>query len=44
MPKDILAREQDIVIRTARHALTRTIEKYSPAGTDTTPIAAAAIG
>jgi hypothetical protein len=43
MPKDILAREQDIVVRTARHALTRTIEQYSPAGTDTAPIAAVAI-
>jgi hypothetical protein len=43
MPKEILARERDIVIRTARHALTRTIEQYLPAGTDTTPIAAAAI-
>jgi hypothetical protein len=43
MPKDILAREKDIVIRTARHALSRTIEQYSPAGTDTAPIAAAAI-
>ena len=43
MPKDPLAREQEIVIQVARHALTRTIEQYSPVGTDTLPIAAVAI-
>ena len=43
MPTDLLAREQEIVIQAARHALTRTIEQYSPAGTDTLPIATVAI-
>jgi hypothetical protein len=43
MPKDPLAREQEMVIQVARHALTRTIEQYSPAGTDTLPIVAVAI-
>jgi hypothetical protein len=43
MPKDPLAREQDMVVQVARHALTRTIEQYSPVGTDTLPIAAVAI-
>jgi hypothetical protein len=43
MPKDPLAREQEMVVQVARHALTRTIEQYSPVGTDTLPIAAVAI-
>ena len=43
MPKGLLAREQEIVIQAARHALTRTIEQYSPVGTDTLPIATVAI-
>jgi hypothetical protein len=43
MPKDPLAREQEMVIQVACHALTRTIEQYSPVGTDTLPIAAVAI-
>jgi hypothetical protein len=43
MPKDPLAREQEMVIQAACHALTRTIEQYSPVGTDTLPIAAVAI-
>jgi hypothetical protein len=43
MPKDPLAREQEMVVQIACHALTRTIEQYSPVGTDTLPIAAAAI-
>ena len=43
MPKDPLAREQEMVIQVARHTLTRTIEQYSPAGTDTQPIATIAI-
>jgi hypothetical protein len=43
MPKDPLAREQEMVIQVACHALTRTIEQYSPVGTDTLPIATAAI-
>ena len=43
MPKDPLAREQEMVIQVARHALTRTIEQYSPVGTDTLPITTAAI-
>ena len=43
MPTGLLAREQEIVIQAARHALTRTIEQYSPAGTDTLPIATVAI-
>ena len=43
MPKDPLAREQEMVIHVACHALTRTIEQYSPVGTDTLPIATAAI-
>jgi hypothetical protein len=44
MPKDPLAREQEMVIQVACHALTRTIEQYSPVGTDTLPIATAATG
>lgn len=43
MPKDPLAREQEMVVQVACHALTRTIEQYSPVGTDTLPIAAVAI-
>ena len=43
MPTDLLAREQKIVIQAARHALTRTIQPYSPAGTDTLPIVTVAI-
>jgi hypothetical protein len=43
MPKDPLAREQEMVVQLARHALTRTIEQYSPVGTDTLPIAAVAV-
>jgi hypothetical protein len=43
MPKDPLAREQEMVIQVARQALTRTIEQYSPVGTDTLPIATVAI-
>ena len=47
MPKGLLAREQEreqeIVIQAARHALIRTIERYSPVGTDTLPIATVAI-
>jgi len=43
MPKDPLAREQEIVVQVARHALTRAIEQYSPVGTDTLPIATVAI-
>jgi hypothetical protein len=43
MPKDPLAREQEMVVQIACHALTRTIEQYSPVGTDTLPIAAVAI-
>jgi hypothetical protein len=43
MPKDPLAREQEMVTHVACHALTRTIEQYSPVGTDTLPIATAAI-
>ena len=43
MLKDPLAREQEMVIQAACHALTRTIEQYSPVGTDTLPIAAVAI-
>jgi len=44
MPKDPLAREQEMVVQIACHALMRTIEQYSPVGTDTLPIAAVAIG
>ena len=43
MPKDPLAREQEMVVQVACHALTRTIQQYSPVGTDTLPIAAVAI-
>jgi hypothetical protein len=43
MPKDPFAREQEMVIQVARHTLTRTIEQYSPVGTDTLPIATVAI-
>jgi hypothetical protein len=43
MPRDPLAREQEMVVQVACHALTRTIEQYSPVGTDTLPIAAIAI-
>ena len=43
MPKDPLAREQEMVVQVACHALTRTIAQYSPVGTDTLPIAAVAI-
>jgi hypothetical protein len=43
MPKDPLAREQEMVVQVACHALTRTFEQYSPVGTDTLPIAAVAI-
>ena len=43
MPKDPLAREQEMVVQVACHALTRTIEQYSPVGTDTLPNAAVAI-
>ena len=43
MPKDPLAREQEMVVQVACQALTRTIEQYSPVGTDTLPIAAVAI-
>ena len=43
MPKHPLAREQEMVIQVACHALTRTIEQYSPVGADTLPIAAVAI-
>ena len=43
MPRDPLAREQEMVVQVACHALTRTIEQYSPVGTDTLPIAAVAI-
>ena len=43
MPKDPFAREQDMVVQIACHALTRTIEQYSPVGTNTLPIAAVAI-
>jgi hypothetical protein len=34
MPKHPLAREQEMVIQVACHALTRTIEQYSPVGAD----------
>jgi hypothetical protein len=44
MPKDPLAREQDMVVQIACRALTRTIKQYSPVGTDILPIAALAIG
>ena len=44
MPKHTtLAREQEIVVQAARCALTRTIEQYSPIGTDTLPITTVAI-
>jgi len=43
MPKDPLTREQEMVVQVARQALTRTIEQYSPVGTDTLPIATVAI-
>ena len=43
MPKDPLVREKEMVVQIACHALTRTIEQYSPVGTDTLPIAAIAI-
>ena len=43
MGKYPLAREQEMVIQVARHALMRTIEQYSPVGTDTLPIATVAI-
>jgi hypothetical protein len=43
MAKDTLAREQEIVVQAARCALTRTIEQYSPIGTDTLPITTVAI-
>jgi hypothetical protein len=43
MPKDPLAREQEMVVQIACHALTRTIEQYSPVGTDTLPITAVAV-
>ena len=43
MPKDPLAREREMVVQVACHALTRTIAQYSPVGTDTLPIAAVAI-
>ena len=43
MPKDPLAREQEMVVQVACHALTRTIEQYSPVGTETLPIAAVVI-
>jgi hypothetical protein len=35
MRKDPLAREQEMVVQIACHAVTRTIEQYSPVGTDT---------
>ena len=40
MPKDPLAREQEMVVQVACHVLTRTIQQYSPVGTDTLPIVA----
>jgi hypothetical protein len=43
MAKDLLSRERDIVVQVARTALTRTIEQYSPPGTDVLPIAAVAV-
>jgi len=43
MSKDPLAREQEMVVQVACHALKRTIEQYSPVGTDTLPIASVAI-
>lgn len=43
MPKDPFAREQEMVVHVACRALTRTIEQYSPVGTDTSQIAAVAI-
>jgi hypothetical protein len=43
MQKETLAREQEMVVQVACHALMRTIEQYSPVGTDTLPIAAVAI-
>ena len=42
MAKDLLSRERDIVVQVARTALTRTIEQYSPPGTDVLAIAAVA--
>ena len=41
--KDLLSRERDIVVQVARTALTRTIEQYSPPGTDVLAIAAVAV-
>ena len=43
MPKDPLAREQEMVVQVACQALTRTTAQYSPVVTDTLPIAAVAI-
>lgn len=43
MAKDLLSRERDIVVQVARTALTRTIEQYSPPGTDVLAIAAVAV-
>src|SRR5262245_33874446 len=43
MPKDPFAREREMVVQVACHALTRTIAQYSPVGTDTLPIAAVSI-
>jgi hypothetical protein len=43
MTKDTLSRERDMVVQVARAALTRTIEQYSPPGTDVRAIAAVAV-
>ena len=43
MAIDLPSRERDIVVQVARAALTRTIEQYSPPGTDVLAIAAVAV-
>jgi hypothetical protein len=43
MTRDTHSRERDMVVQVARAALTRTIEQYSPPGTDVMAIAAVAV-
>ena len=43
MTRDTHSRERDMVVQVARTALTRTIEQYSPPGTDVMAIAAVAV-
>jgi hypothetical protein len=43
MTRETPFRERDMVVQVARAALTRTIEQYSPPGTDVLAIAALAV-